>query len=198
MKKKNLRKKFKKLEEKSNDEDLRSGLVINADKLIYEQYADIQLDFENEKRGLIGGGFISIADYNSLIYKEAKKWGSKFKKEYFEAVLILYGIKKEVAEVMAKKYRKPRFVAVFNNEVIYGRFDSTVLPILQDRNPYTGYCIRRHKHYHFFPMNLVDNLVQYLKDATDLMKTCTSPLEFRKQYYSLYKVPYQRELFDKE
>ena len=84
MKKKQLRKKFKELEEKSNDEDLRQSILLNAEKLRFEEFADKQLDYEKEKRQLIGGHAISIADYNQIIFTEAKKWGSKFKQEYFE------------------------------------------------------------------------------------------------------------------
>jgi hypothetical protein len=194
MNKKQLRKKFKELEEKSNDEDLRQSILINSEKLRFEQFSDEQLDFENEKRQLIGGNTISIADYNQILYTNAKKWGSKFKQEYFERIFILHGVSNDVAKDMAKKYRKPRYVAVFNNEIIYCRFDSTVLPILQERNPYVFYYIRRYKHYQFFPIELINKLVEYLDNATELMKTCTSLSEFRKKYFELYKVPYQTEL----
>ena len=195
MKKKQLRKKFKELEEKANDEDLRQSILLNAEKLRFEEFADKQLDYENEKRQLIGGHAISIADYNKIIYTEAKKWGSKFKREYFERVFILFGIPADIAKDMAKRFRKPRYVAIFNNEVIYRRFHISVLPILQVRNPYVGYCTRRHKHYHFLPIELINNLVKYIDDATELMKTCNTHLEFRQKYFELYKVPFQTELF---
>jgi hypothetical protein len=197
MDKKELRKKFKELEEKSHDEDLRQSILLNTEKLRFDQFADKQLDYENEKRQLIGGGFITISDYEKIIYTEPKKWGSKFKKEYFEQIFLLYGIPAEQAKAMAKQYRKPRYVAVFNNEVIYYRFDTSVLPILQDRNPYIAHCIRRYKHYQFFPIELINFLVEYLSDATELMKTCTTVLEFRAKYLAKYGVPYQAQLFSK-
>lgn len=93
---------------------------------------------------------------------------------------------------------KPMNVAIWTNEIIYGRFYKDVLPAIQIMNPFVpGTCVRWNKNYNYFNNEGIKMLIKYRDEAITIMKTCSTWHEFRVKYGKEYGVTYQGSLFDK-
>lgn len=90
-----------------------------------------------------------------------------------------------------KKYTKPAFVGKIIREIIYGRFDKSVLPALKAVNPTYTNGIRPRKLYHYLTLDGIILLEQFRDEAIEVMKTCSSMYEFRQKLFQQYGVPYQ-------
>lgn len=97
-------------------------------------------------------------------------------------------------------YHKPRIVADWTNEIIYGRFDRLVITKLKALNPtLAGSFHRKDKHFQYLNGEGLKYLVQFRDEAIALMKTFANGegYAFRKKLFEEYGVPYQTDLFDK-
>jgi hypothetical protein len=92
-------------------------------------------------------------------------------------------------------FRKKRDAAIFNNEVIYGRFDKGVLLSLHVLNPYNGYMTRNFKHFQFLTEEGVVKLSTIINQAIEVMSESSNYPDFRSKWFEKYGVPYQLNLF---
>lgn len=182
----------RKLRKIAEDEALRQQLLFRTESLIEEKGSDESLDIHNERIKLINGREISISGIKKFIIDSQRPYQPTFRHEFFTEVHRLKGFPVEDA----KKYRKPREVAVAINEIIYGRFPCEVLPVIQYQNPFISRLMRGHKNFQFLTDEAYARLLEYIEDAIRVMKECESWHEFKVRYSNLYGLPFQTSLFD--
>lgn len=95
-----------------------------------------------------------------------------------------------------KEYPKPQYVATLFKEIIYGRFDKTILPALDALNPLINGRYRKRKLFQYLSGDGQGELVIYRDETVIVMADSPSgqPYEFRKKLYEKHKVPYQMEV----
>lgn len=93
------------------------------------------------------------------------------------------------------RFQKPKIVGKYLIELIYARFHSDVLPVLQTLAMPGG--VRKDKFYQYLNEEGIRRLEQYRDDAIELMKSCKTWYEFRVKYGHLYHLPVQKTLFEK-
>lgn len=93
------------------------------------------------------------------------------------------------------EYVKPPVVGKWLCEVIYNRYIKEVLPAVRMYNPAFRNGFRHYKHFQFLTPEAKAMLVQFRDDAINLMKTCTTWIEFRQKYLAAYGIGYQTPLF---
>jgi len=171
---------------KEERENLQLLLIQGAENLIQDKFSDKYLDRQNEKIKLISGVEISLKKAREILISIAQNHPTQFDLVFYTEVFKILNLDGDPSN-----YFKPREVADFTNEIIYGRFDKNILPTLQRMNNFVGYCVRARKHYHFFNEDGIRNLQIYINQAIVVMQESTSYYEFRIKMFERYKVPYQ-------
>ena len=114
---------------------------------------------------------------------------------YFKELYRLYYPKRDF-----KEYPKPWYMSQLFRELIYGRFDRTILPALDKLNPLlSGTKARKHKLFQYLNTIGKDELRQYRDETVDVAKNCPDEqwYEFRKRLHEAHRVPYQLKIFQK-
>ena len=160
---------------------------------IFEQTESLtkkQVSNKKRHRGeiieLVGGGKLSLSVLASL----PQKHPSQFTLEYYTPVFRILNLDGDPSE-----WNKPKEVADFTNEVIYGRYEKDVLPTIRLHNKYIGYCIREHKNYKFLNEKGLFMLQTFIHEAIDTLSECDTYYQFRIKMFEKYKLPYQIEIF---
>jgi len=183
---------FQEFEELAIRQTLLFDLTKQADELAEAERK--RLEREKLKFELLNGSTTSIFEEKQKIEKLLSEfpinYDPKFS-EFFQVLGQLVGWSDEM-----KYYRKPPIAAKTIIEVIYSRFSGDVLLHIDNKNPYIGWCIRRHKNYRFLGEDGIFQLEQFIYDAVVLMKESSSYYEFRKKHAAKYGTAFQFHLFD--
>lgn len=157
-----------------------------------ERFTDTHLDREDEKIKLLGGSEISISGLKQFIKGHAQPHETRFTLEYFTHICRLNGWPEEEA----KQFHKRPEVALYNRQIIYGRFPKEVIQALETVNPYYRFAQRMFMHHQFLTPKGVEDLKMYIKQAIELMKECSNWHDFTVKYGNRYGLPYQLSIFD--
>lgn len=174
--------------------ELKQLILKLTDEKAQEAFSDATLDKELEKHQLLNGKEITIKEIKDYIQNKARPYSPMFSLVYWREMFRIFNW--PIAE--ANRFHKKREAALFNNEVIYGRFDKGVLIKLHILNPYTGYMTRHYKHFQFLTDEGIEKLALILDEAVQMMKDCTTYYEFRKKWFETYGVPYQLNFFGED
>lgn len=183
---------------KENEEQSKIELDIQKQSIIdsiFEQAEELKIKpLDRQKKEdiekILGKSeSLSISEVEQYVINSSQKHPPQFYLEFYEEAYRILGI----VDKDPKDYIKPRVIADITNETVYGRFDKTVLPSLQQLNKYKGYCLRVDRHYQFLNKEGIKLLQQYIHDAKEVMKTCTTYYDFRKKMGVQYGIPYQAE-----
>lgn len=181
---------------KENRNELKQLLLIQVEEKNQDKFSDKNLDRENEKFQLLGGGETSIRQ----LKEERKKFLSAVPQnyepkfgEFFPALGKLVGWSEEEL----KAYHKPHIAAVTINEVIYDRFPREVRLHIDIKNPYVRWCTRQHKNYMFLGQDGILLLEEFIDDAVTMMRGSASYDEFRFKHAAKFGTEHQLNLFKK-
>lgn len=141
---------------------------------------------------LRGGKQFSLKDHTDFLAERIADYFPLFTPQYYEQIFRLndWSIDK------AKEYRKPPIVAIWTNEIIYGRFPDGLLPYIQRMNGFVAYNTRLFKHFQFLTDEGRVKVCQFISEATNMMTSCKRWQEFRINYCREYGVPFQGNLFE--
>jgi len=169
--------------------DLAQDLIKGPERLIVDKGSDEQLDQLNLVYELLREGKIDKTSLK-IIANKVQRHPSQFYLKYYEELYRLLVIDRD-----PKIYFKPKIIAEITNELIYGRFEKSVLPSLRIRNNYVAYCIRANKHYQLLTSEGILILQQFISQSIDAMMECQDYYQFRLLMYSRHNVQYQKDLF---
>jgi|GEM_PF-1510964 len=115
--------------------------------------------------------------------------------DFFPQVYRVYGIQGD-----PKNYRKPYKVSRILRRLIYTRFQVEVLPALEHLNPVLPGGFRRYKLSQYLNGDGKSMIIQFREEAEKMMSgfSALDWYSFEKSYCKIYKLPFQRSLFDKE
>lgn len=169
--------------------DLAQDLIKGPERLIIDRGSDEQLDQLNLVYELLSDGRLDKASLK-IIANEVQRHPSQFYLKYYEELYRLLRIERD-----PKVYYKPRIIADITNEVIYGRFEKSILPSLRIRNNYVAYCIRANKHYQLLTSEGILILQNFISESIEAMIECTDYYQFRLLMFTRHGVPYQTEMY---
>lgn len=162
-----------------------------------DRFSDKSLDKENEIIQLISGKQTTLKEVKELknyITGLRRSHSKEFIDEWYKEINRLNSwIKPE-----SMLYQKPPIVAVWTNELIYGRFPKEVLPTLQQFNRCTEIGIRPHRHFQYLTEEGLVKLRTYINESIEMMKVSNTWSEFRFNYTKKFGLPFQLSLFAKQ
>lgn len=173
--------------------ELQKSILFLTEKKVNDKFTDESIDKELLKIELRGGKHLNLTELHEVISKTVREYEVRFYSDYYLQTFRLNGW--EIPENGVIK-TKPSIVAKWTKEIIYGRFHTEVLPKLEFLNPCVVNGVRRHKHHQFLNDKGLEKLNQYIDEAVDLMKKCSSWYEFRVKMFEGYGVEYQMDLFE--
>jgi hypothetical protein len=167
---------------------LLAGMLIQGADELAQKARDLKRKKESEVIELHSGFTITIGQINTIVSGNPLNYESMFPNDvpFFSEINRLSD---EKFDPIA--YIKPVFVGRILREIIYGRFDKSVLPALRAVNPAFTNGIRPRKLYHYLTPEGIILLEQYRDEAIEVMKTCSTMYEFRQKLFKQYGVPYQ-------
>jgi hypothetical protein len=174
-----------------NRKELQQLIIQLTEQKVDYKFSDQNLDRELEKHKLLNGKEFSIKEVRDCIRNKARSYSPMFPIAYWREMFRLFGW----PEQEASRYHKKREAAMFNREVIYGRFDKGVLLSLHVLNPYTGYMTRTYKHFQFLTDEGIEKLATVINEAIEMMGQSSTYYDFRENWYKVYGVPYQMNFF---
>ena len=162
-------------------------LILGADELA-QQARELKRKREQTVVELHSGFKITIGEINTIVSGNASDYLPMFPNNvpFFSEINRLSEIKFDPAE-----YIKPPFVGEIICEIIYGRFDKSILPALRAVNPAYTNGIRPRKLYHYLTPEGLALLAQYRDEAIEVMNSCSTMYEFTQKLFKQYGVPYQ-------
>ncbi len=144
------------------------------------------------------GTIMTVGEVLRLVSVEPSPYEPEFsysKSEYFKELYRIYYPERDYTE-----YPKPWYMSQLFRDLIYGRFDKTILPALDKLSPLlSGTKARKHKLFQYLNTTGKDELRQYRDDTVKIAQDCPDgqPYEFRKRLYVAHRVPYQLKVFEK-
>lgn len=181
------------LQDTKNHELLKRFILDQTEAQVKDRFSDKELDAENEKRQLLESidYLWKIKNIESKVLRVPADYHAIFSQEYYSEIYRLNGWKYE--GLIAQK---PWIVGRFTNEIIYYRFSHEVLPFLRIINPFIIPGVRRFKHHQYLTPGSRIELIKFISQAVEVMKSCRNWDEFRIKYCSVYSVPYQLKIFN--
>ncbi len=174
---------------KEQDLQLKEQLLIGADMLISSKGTDENLDKLSLKIKLYSGKEFFLEDY---ILNDLAEYSPRFYKDFYYQFARLKGIPKELMDV----YRKPRCVASFTKEFIYGRFPYKVLKVILAKSVFIFPGVRANKLFQYLTPSASEQLDLFIMQAVETMKKCDNLTEFKLMYSKDFKVYAQVDMFD--
>jgi hypothetical protein len=174
---------------------LMDSILEQTERLTAKQAAKKNREKEEEIIQLLGGGTASVSQWKSLLTNHANKYPALFPNDvaYYTEIFRLNGWD----DLNPTDFIKPPVVALWTNEIIYGRFPKELLPAIQIMNPFvSGTCLRWDKNYNYLTGEAYIMAGTYRDQAIEMMKTCSTWHEFRAKYGKAYNVPYQGSIFE--
>jgi hypothetical protein len=174
-----------------SDQQLFEFLITGPRSKANEELSDAELDRKAEQKKLIqliGGGFV---DPLNFLLKIPKAYRRTILPEFYEHTFRLKGWPPE----NAKKFRKPRAMATYTNELLYNRFHNDTVSAIEAKNPMVSKLDRAFKHFQFLSDEAEARLEIFMIEAIKVMETCTEWYEFRQKMFKEHGVPYQMRLF---
>jgi hypothetical protein len=167
---------------------LLAGMLIQGADELAQKARELKRKRKEEVVELSSGFKITIGEITSIVSGRFFDYMPMFPNNipFFSEIARLSEIKFD-----PKKYTKPAFVGKIIREIIYGRFDKSVLPALKAVNPAYTNGIRPRKLYHYLTLEGIILLEKYRDEAIEVMKTCSSMYEFRQKLFQQHGVPYQ-------
>jgi hypothetical protein len=167
---------------------LLAGMLIQGADELALKARDLKRKKESEVIELRSGFKITIGQINAIVSGNPLDYEPMFPNDvpFFSEINRLSD---EKFDPIA--YIKPAFVGKILREIIYGRFDKSILPALRAVNPAFTNGIRPRKLYHYLTPEGIVLLEQYRDEAIEVMKTCSTMYEFRQKLFKQYGVPYQ-------
>ncbi len=182
-------KQVKKIITKTDEDlELKKQLLLSPNLLIPEKGSDEGLDKLSLKIKLIGGKEFTLEDY---VVDNLIKYESKFFKDWYYELAKLYGEDKKVMD----QYHKPKFVALFKIQFIYGRFPYLVLRTLRKKSPFILPGIRKNKLFQYLTKDASEKLDVIIEQSFAIMKNSKTVLDFKLEYSKQYKIYFQIDLF---
>lgn len=193
--KKEVKDKNKILSEKQLKKQIREqeglSLIFSADTLLPNRGTDANLDFALEKIELRSGKIVSLKDIRNVIAENRQVHFVMFVQDFYKQMCRLKGLKYE-------PNRRPYIFAKYTIELIYARFDKSVLPTLEYKNPYNEFGFRNYKHFQFLNEQGIILLGGFISNAVETMKEYTNWYEFRINYAKQNGLPIQLKLWETE
>ncbi|GAB3637299.1 hypothetical protein GCM10027422_28890 [Hymenobacter arcticus] len=167
---------------------LLAGMLIQGADELALKARDLKRKKESEVIELHSGFKITIGQINAIVSGNPLDYEPMFPNDipFFSEINRLSDEKFDPIV-----YIKPIFVGKILREIIYGRFDKSVLPALRAVNPAFTNGIRPRKLYHYLTPEGIVLLEQYRDEAIKVMETCSTMYEFRQKLFQQYGVPYQ-------
>jgi len=178
-----------------NDGQLQQLIFDLTEDNVKEKFSDYYLDRENEKIQLLGGREISPSrikqDLKQIITENVSEYSKRFPQEFYDEIYRLNKWKTPKNKTLRK-----HVVGKYTNEIIYMRFTKEGLLKLQNLNPYVQMFKRALKHFQLLSDEGKLMLDQFIYEATECMKECTTWYEFRLKYGQKYGLNVQLQMFE--
>lgn len=155
---------------------------------------------EQKKHELVElrGTILTVGEVQRLVSVDPSPYKPEF--SYSESAYFKELYRQYYPERDYKEYPKPWYMSQLFRDLIYGRFDRTILPTLDKLNPMlSGTNARKRKLFQHLNTAGKDELRQYRDETVKVAESCPDgqPYEFRKRLYVAYGVPYQLDFFEK-
>lgn len=174
------------------EEQEKQKVFFNLESLIIDKNSPEKIKELHEKIYLTGGNVTSKFQIKLLSKAVNSEPHFTSDKGFYQAICKILKLDPKIAYY----YRKPRIFAILTNILIYGRFSSEVLLQIQELNPYISYCHRAHRNYHFIAESDLKYLDMFIYQAVDLLEKCNTLHQFNVEFFKLYGVSFQLDLFE--
>lgn len=187
--------KVDKRQDQLSKEDLQELIFDLTEAPVKEKFSDFNLDRENEKILLTGGKEILLSEIrdnlDKFIIAYASTYVKRFPQSFYDEIYRLNNW-----PIPKNKTLRKYVVGKYTNELIYMRFTNDGLLKLQRMNPYVQLFTRAFKHFQFLNDDAKIMLDQFIYEATECMKECTTWYEFRLKYGLKYGLNVQLRMFE--
>jgi len=173
-----------------DEADLMLQLINSPEERVKAKGSDKTLDRNIEIKLLSGKTVNPQQEYTLFIKfleKEFQKYERRVPQIYYKEIFRLNSW--AIPEGNIKE--KPSIVGQYTNQIIYARFDKSILAELRRKNPYINLGRREFKHFQLLTQHGLDNFDQYIQDAIICMLECTDWYEFSKKYAIKYGLAFQ-------
>jgi hypothetical protein len=170
---------------------LKFDLIKGADSRLQNKGSDFELDKRNEIIELLSGKFIDVEEekrkLNKIISQAIRSYSKRVPTEFYKEIFRL----NNWTCPDGKYYRKPSIVGRFTNEIIYSRFNLSIISALRKLNPYVKVGKRNYKHFQLMTDEGVQDFDIFIQDAITEMKKCRTWYEFRKSHSEKFGIFFQ-------
>jgi len=143
---------------------------------------------------LISGQVIGENYHLDLISASIQPYERHFDQEYWDLICKLWDYPIEWGKSYIERSKHKGF-ADFTNQVIYARFEGSVIRYLQLQNPFIAFAMRRYKLFQFLSIKGQEQMDEFIQQTLVEMRECSSMHKFRLIMLEKYKVAYQPSLF---
>lgn len=178
------------IDKKADEKQLKLKLLQSPESKIQDGFSDKNLDRKNEIE-LLSGRVIDLDEekqaLQKVIAKALKEYAPRVPQEYYRQIFRLNNW--TIPEGKIKE--KPSIVGRFTNEIIYDRYNKSVLPELKRLNPYITLGMRNFKHFQWLTEEGQSLYDDYIKDAISVMIDSTDWYDFRVKHSAKFGVSFQ-------
>ncbi|TAF96310.1 MAG: hypothetical protein EAZ32_09140 [Cytophagia bacterium] len=178
------------IDKKADERQLKLKLLQSPEAKIQERFSDKNLDRRNEIE-LLSGKVINLDEEREVLQKiianALKDYSPRVPQEYYRHIFRLNNW--VIPE--GKIREKPSIVGRFTNEIIYDRYNKSVLPELKRLNPYIKLGMRNFKHFQWLSEDGQSLFDGYIQDAISVMKECSDWYGFRIKHSEKFGVTFQ-------
>lgn len=176
------------LKKKLSDEEEKNAVFSALDELDNSKWLDENLDIENAKQAVLN------SPSQIEILGALRIYGPIFLMTFYRAIYRLRGW--PITDESLR--RRPGIVAYFTNYLIYLRYPLGTLRKIQKMMLRNADGKPLFKQYHYLTLIGEIQLVEFMKEATDLMNECACWSQFVRRFAKRYGKLYQGDLFDNE
>ena len=177
-------------DKKADELQLKLKLLQSPEAKIQDRFSDKNLDRRNEIE-LLSGRVINLDEERKALQKvianALKEYAPRVPQEYYRQIFRLNNW--IIPE--GKIQEKPSIVGHFTNEIIYDRYNKSILPELKRLNPYIKLGMRNFKHFQWLTEEGQSLYDGYIQDAICVMKESSDWYDFRIKHSQKFGVTFQ-------
>lgn len=177
-------------DKKADELQLKLKLLQSPEAKIQDRFSDKNLDRRNEIE-LLSGRVINLDEERKALQKvianALKEYAPRVPQEYYRQIFRLNNW--IIPE--GKIQEKPSIVGRFTNEIIYDRYNKSILPELKRLNPYIKLGMRNFKHFQWLTEEGQSLYDGYIQDAICVMKESSDWYDFRIKHSQKFGVTFQ-------
>lgn len=178
------------IDKKADEKQLKLKLVQSSEAKIYDKFSDKNLDRRNEIE-LLSGRVVNLDEEHEalrlMVANALKEYSPRVPQEYYRQ---MFRLNNWPAPEEGKIKEKPSAAGRYTNEIIYARYNKSVLPELRKLNPYIIRGKRSFKHFQWLTEQGQSLFDTYIQDAISVMKESSDWYDFRIKHATKFGITF--------